>query len=233
MSVSYKKSGQHLCRDVGGKMMRKSNSGGNGSVDFSYRPRSMKRRLWAGEKYMYDMNTPMKRGIERRAHSESVAVVPVLIDCQGDWVSRIYLAYARTTPRNDARAYCSTRARASEIIRAVYMITPYRAKISLSMACQIFFPLCPLRPAGTDICIATATLMTMLDRKACNTRYTKQNIFFALYIYLSLVTYALPVYVEIIRSHDEQSSTLRANRSRIYATSRNQVLMSCAAQRKL
>lgn len=119
-------------------MMGKSNSGGNGFVDFSYRPRSMGKRLWAGEKYICDMNTPMKRGTERRAHSESVAVVPALIDCQGDWVSRIYLAYARTTPRNDARAYCSTRVRASEIIRAIYMITPYRAKISLSTACRIF-----------------------------------------------------------------------------------------------
>lgn len=45
------------------------------------------------------------------ARSESVAVVPVLIDCQGDWVPRIYLAYARTTPRNDAGALQHVRQR--------------------------------------------------------------------------------------------------------------------------
>lgn len=59
-----------------------------------------------------------ERRTERRSYSESVAVVLVLIDCQRDWVSRIYLAYAPTTPRNDARAYIA------EIIRAVHTITP-------------------------------------------------------------------------------------------------------------
>lgn len=71
----------------------------------------------SGEEYTWDKHR--WREEPSGAHSESVAVVPVLIDCQGDWVSRIYLAYARTTLRNDAKAYCSTRA--SEIIRAVYV----------------------------------------------------------------------------------------------------------------
>lgn len=97
------------------KVTEKSNSRGNWSVVFVGA---------SGEEYVKWI--PAKKPND--AHSESVAVVPVLIDCQGDWVSRIYLAYVRTTLRNDV---------AGEIIRAVYMIMSYPAKIGLSTACRI------------------------------------------------------------------------------------------------
>lgn len=69
----------------------KSNSNGTWSVLFS-----SDRSATNSEEYV--------RWIPKTPNGESVAVVPVLIDCQEDWVSRIYLAYARTTPRNDADA---------------------------------------------------------------------------------------------------------------------------------